>query len=174
MGSCWQNALAPQDATIVFVVAGVPNDPGISVTAFVQDLSVTSNRAGKVVAIGGSVIFDNLGAGFDIQVGVTDLATHNCRVVQMAGTTALPAGSTFVNGVRTGQGSVDTVTATLSCRSASVDVHVSGLPAGDNALVDFTSPTEPQPAHFLTALVADGTTCVAVFPDHAFRSLCSE
>lgn len=163
--SCWQNALAPQDAEIVFLVTGLPNDPGISVTAFVEDLMPPHNRITKNVAIGGQALFDNLGAGFDIQVGVTSLAVYACRVTGIRGTTSVVVGSSFVDAVHTRPGSVDTVSVTVACRSASVDLQVSGLPAGETAMVDLISPSEPQPAAINTVLVANGTTRVPVFPD---------
>lgn len=165
LARCWQNALAPQDAEIIFRVTGLPNDPGISVTAFVEDLAPPHNRVTKTVPIGGSVLFDNLGAGFDIQVGTTNLTPFGCRLRSISGTTAMFVGSSFVDAVKTGPSSVDTVTADLSCRSGFVDLQLSGLPAGETALVDFVSPSEPQPAALNTVLVANGTTRVPVFPD---------
>lgn len=147
LAGCWRNALAPTDASVLFRVTSVPVDPGISVTAFVK---------------GSEVLFDNLGAGFEIQVGVANPAPYGCRLLSMDGTYFSP---NVGDVIATQPGSVDTVTANLACRSGTIDLVVSGLPAGESALVDLVSPSEPQTFGYNTKLAGNGSTLAAVFPD---------
>ncbi len=157
-----ETAFAPTDASVLFRVSSVPNDPGILVTAFVRDMAPPNNRVDKVVSSGGEVTFDNLGAGFEIEVGMANLAPYGCTLLSMEGTGLDPNGA---NVISTRPGSVDTVTANLGCRSANIDLIVSGLPAGETATVDLKSPSEPKDFGFNTKLAGNGATRAAVFPD---------
>jgi hypothetical protein len=161
--ACWENALAPQDASIIFRVVGDPNDPALSVNVFVQDMGPPNNRIDRAVPIGSEARFDDLGAGFDIQVGITGGNAYRCRLASLTGTTAFLVGGSFVDGVHTKPGSVDTVTAHVVCYSGTLDLTVSGLPPSDSALIDFTAASEPQPAPVQSVRVGNGTSRVSVF-----------
>jgi hypothetical protein len=165
--ACYENAFAPQDASIEVRVTGVPNDPGIRVTAFVQDLEVSGNRNEQAVAIGGSTVFSSLGADFQIRVGLQDLGAHNCTISGISDYIGSRVGDMVE--IRTESGTTHSVIFELTCRSASLELHVDGLLAGDSARVVLASgdslrafsPSSPRDSIW----VRNGTRRLARLPD---------
>ncbi len=136
LGACefiGEKALAPQSGSIEIVVQGIPTDGVASVTAFVQDKEASANRIETVVPIGGRAFFDNLGAGFEILAGLTKLATHRCAVLDREADGALFTGDSGT--VETRDGETVRIWFDVRCRSGTVALTVSGLPADDSTRV---------------------------------------
>jgi hypothetical protein len=170
LAGCWisSNSFAPTNSAVVILVDGIPVDSGIFVTTFIQNIQSPINRQTAQLPIGGSVHYSNLGAGFDIEVGVDtlSLSTHRCRIDHIRWRVQLS--SAVKVQVTTRAGVTDTVWISLECRSADVTLNVSGLPAGDSA--DITIDDRPAPRMLRMtngmvqlALVPDST--LSIFPD---------
>jgi hypothetical protein len=155
LGACYE-LVAPRNSSIEVRISGTPNDPGIVITAFVQDPSPPFNRIENQVALGGSTLFENLGAGFTIRVGVANLSTHKCAVV---GTNIPlnPAADSVEFMVR--EGTTEVVEFELSCRSAALDLEVLGVPAGYQARLFLRSAVDS-----FDLRTGNGTTRVNVMP----------
>jgi hypothetical protein len=108
------------------------------------------------------VRFDNLGAGFDIRVGIRRLGTHRCELVPGSVYGAPLLDSTTI--VRTTSGKTDSVEFRLRCASGMVDLVVSGLPPGEQAGVLVDSPLDLVP---YIGTIANGTTSLPVVPHAA-------
>jgi hypothetical protein len=134
-GACVKDPLAPRNGAIEVHVSGTPADPGIEVTVFLHDRVKPFNRVSMRVAMGGSHRFENLGAGFEIDVGVEGLAEHGCTVVNRTSPAATGSQGPTIITVETQSGIPSTVRFELTCRSATLELQVAGLPAGDSAAV---------------------------------------
>jgi hypothetical protein len=168
--SCWwEGVIAPANSSLLFRVRGRPNDPGIELVAFVQDLSPPYNRIDAAVPMGGEYLFSGLGAGFSLDVGLASPVAHGCAVklLRLTGVMA-PGGLTRT--LETTSGSADTITADVICRSGIIELTVSGLPAGTSATVDFISPAViPELESHTTIRLTNGVHHVGVFPDAALE-----
>jgi hypothetical protein len=139
LGACDSSVFQTQDASVEVRISGTPDDPGIMVTAFVQDRSAPFNRIENQVALGSSTLFENLGADFTIVVGVANLSTHKCTVVRTNNPLNPTADSIDVT---TRARSTNVVEFELICKSATLDLEVLGLPAGQDARVFVRSPVD--------------------------------
>lgn len=133
-------ALAPQTASIEIVVGGVPADGVAMVTAYIQDTHPPYNRLENEVPVGSRVLFDDLGAGFEIEFGLRNLGQHRCTILD--GTSGGLAVIDSTGTVETRHETTENISFTVRCRSASLDVRVNGLPAGDSASVLFATPSD--------------------------------
>ena len=160
-GACTDQAFAPQDASVEVRVAGRPADRVAQVTAFVRDTLPPYNMLTNPVPVGGAVRFDRLGAGFDLEVGVRNLGTYQCTLLDGQYNGLSIRGSTTI--VETRSGATEIVEFTVQCRSGAIAVTVAGLPPGDSAHLTFASPFDTISSHQFR----NGTTSVAVVPDAA-------
>jgi hypothetical protein len=156
--SACDQAFAPQDASIEVRVDGFPADPIARVTVYVRDTLPPYNMSSHAVAPGGSVTFDNLGAGFGIEVGIRDLAMHRCSLLGANHNGLAFSGPSRV--VETTSGVTESVVFTVRCLTGRVDLQVSGLLSGDSGLVSFASPVDTLRDH----RVRNGTTTVYIVP----------
>jgi hypothetical protein len=159
--ACDPGSFAPQDASIEVRIDGSPSDAIARVSAFVRDTAPPYNVQTKGVAVGEAVVFDHLGADFGIEVGIRELGTHRCAVLDVSRRFDSLNDSTLIVG--TTSGVRDVVAFTLRCRSGAVRLDVSGLPAVDSALVSVHSPFDTLPA----VRVRNGSANVHVVPHGA-------
>ena len=127
--ACSENPFALRTGVISVKVLGTPPDPGIVVTVFVRDRSFPYSEDLVQLAVGDSTRFTDLGIGFEIDVGIRNLAQHRCRVIT-AESQAGPSANAEELRVTTNPNTPPSVTCKIECRSATVDFQVSGLPPG--------------------------------------------
>ncbi len=167
-GGCTEPPFALQDAAIEVRVTGIPNDPSIIVTAFVQDQITPFNRDQAGLAMGGSTTFGNLGAGFKITVGVEGLSADACTVIGWSATGSPGDGggmgaSTANSHTITTRSSVTTiVTFELQCATGRLELHVNGLPAGDSAWIFVHH--DSLDLLFQSVRVTNGVQAIALVP----------
>jgi hypothetical protein len=107
--------------------------------------------------MGQTIVFDNLGAGFDIRVGVRGLGAHRCESIKSYSTAQLQdlfPDSTMTVLSRSG---TDSVVFEMKCRTANVALSVSGLPPGHTAVITVVS---PDSGDSVLARVPNGTTSI--------------
>jgi hypothetical protein len=141
------------------VVAGDPQDGAAQVTVFVRDTAPPHNMLANSISVGGSVLFENLGAGFDIEVGIRDLGAHRCVLLG----NSRPGGASPSVIIATTSGVTDSVVFTVRCTSGSVTLVTSGLPPNDSAVAAIVSPAHTA----LTPKFTNGTFTLHVVPDAA-------
>ena len=163
IGGCDTRAFAPQDASIIVLVTGRPTDGIARVTVFVQDTLPPYNTVSNSVAVGSSVRFEKLGAGFDIEVGVRDLTQHRCRVEQIS---PLSAGTSVV--ISTTSGVTDTVRFDVRCQSGAMALSAQGLPPNDSAFVTVGNGIDIQLLY-----VGAAAKTIAVVPDDSVQVIAS-
>jgi len=163
--ACTEQAFAPQDASVEVRVAGRPADRVAQVTAFVRDTLPPYNMLTNPVPVGGAVRFDRLGAGFHLEVGVRDLGTHRCTLLDGRSNGFAIFDSTTI--VETESGATEIVEFTVQCRSGAIAVTVAGLPPGDSARLTFASPFDTVSSHRFR----NGTTSIRVVADAALSIL---
>jgi hypothetical protein len=158
-------ALAPRSASIEIAILGVPEDGAASVLAFIEDTHPPYNRSEQEIPVGSSVLFEDLGVGFDIRFGIRNLGQHRCAILDGSLNGVLVADSTGT--VETRNETTENAAFTVRCRSASIDVVVNGLPAGDSARVVLATPYDT----IIDARFRNGSRTVAVVPGPAVNIL---
>ena len=142
-------------------VDGFPADPLARVTVYVRDTLPPYNVSSQAVAPGGSVTFDNLGAGFGIEVGIRDLAMHRCSLLGANHNGLTFGGPSRV--IETTSGVTESVVFSVRCLTGRIDLQVAGLPSGDSGFVSFASPEDTLRDH----RVRNGTATVYIVPSAA-------
>ncbi|MGH7504114.1 MAG: carboxypeptidase-like regulatory domain-containing protein, partial [Longimicrobiales bacterium] len=135
---------------------GIPADGIASVTAYIQDTHPPYNRSENQVPVGGRVLFDNLGVGFDIELGLRDLGTHRCEIRDGRWNGLSITDSTTI--VQTRHDQTEQIAFDVLCRSATIDVLVNGLPAGDSARITLATPSDTMNDTY----VRNGSQTVAI------------
>lgn len=137
MTGCTEGAFAPQSSAIEIMVEGAPTDGIASVLAYVQDRRPPYNRQEHQLTVGKSVRFGDLGAGFRIEYGITNLNRYNCFVRDGKVSSGLHAAA--IDSLDTENEVTHVVTYDVRCRSGVVELTVSGLPAADSARILFAN-----------------------------------
>jgi hypothetical protein len=146
---------APTDASITIRVRTLPPDARIVLRGSV---SSGTRVLSEDIASGSEYTFVNLGVGFTITARVTGHDKYFCHDLRDP-----------VTNIRTDWRLIDTqpggehdLTTRLLCRTATLDMDVTGLPVGENATIDIVSAGAPQGAD--TSYVRSARTRVAVYP----------